>query len=340
MLAASVPVLGAFARHQIRRKRAGAATLVEPSVFRSRSYVSGVVFAMVFLGSMGGLTLALTVFMQIGLGYSPIEASLTSAPYALGGFIGSAIGGIDDGPARPHRAPRRARDDGRRRRARCTSCSSWPARASATCTSPRRCWSAGIGMGMVFVPLFDIILAGVGRPRGRLGIGRAAGAPAARHVARRRRPRDDLLRPASARRPAARPTSWPRPSRRSSSPWRCWPPRSRSASCSRSTPAPWREGIGRARRCRRARMRRSRGVRVPLLVGRDLEERHHDAGGVACRVVLGHEAVQAQLEVAADAEPPLLLQRAGDTLLAVTTGKPWMPRPVRQRLVSRFWYVA
>src|SRR5918996_760485 len=68
-------------------------------------------FAMVFLGSMGGLTLALTGLMQIGLGYSAIEASLTSAPYALGGFVGSAIGGMT--------------------------------------------------MGMVFVPLFDIILAGV-----------------------------------------------------------------------------------------------------------------------------------------------------------------------------------
>ena len=54
---------------------------------------------------------------------------------------------------------------------------------------------AGIGMGMVFVPLFDIILAGVRRPRGRLGVRRAAGAPAARDVARRRRPRDAVLRP-------------------------------------------------------------------------------------------------------------------------------------------------
>ena len=49
-----------FARHQARRKRSGATTLVEPSVFRNRSYVSGAGFAMVFLGSMGGLTLALT----------------------------------------------------------------------------------------------------------------------------------------------------------------------------------------------------------------------------------------------------------------------------------------
>jgi CDP-diacylglycerol--glycerol-3-phosphate 3-phosphatidyltransferase len=75
MLVAAVPVIAAFGRHQVRRKRSGATTLVEPSVFRNRSYVSGASFAMVFLGAMGGLMLALTAVMQIGLGYSPIEAS-------------------------------------------------------------------------------------------------------------------------------------------------------------------------------------------------------------------------------------------------------------------------
>ena len=53
MLVAALPVIAAFARHQARRKRSGATTLVEPSVFRNRSYVSGAGFAMVFLGAMG-----------------------------------------------------------------------------------------------------------------------------------------------------------------------------------------------------------------------------------------------------------------------------------------------
>ena len=91
--------LGARARRlrprtRSRRQRAGATPLVEPSVFRNRSYVSGVAFAIVFLGAMGGLCWPSAALLQIGLGYSPIEASLTSAPYALGGFVGSAIGGM------------------------------------------------------------------------------------------------------------------------------------------------------------------------------------------------------------------------------------------------------
>jgi EmrB/QacA subfamily drug resistance transporter len=160
MMVASVPVLGAFARHQVRRKRLGAATLVEPSVFRNRSYVSGAGFAMVFLGSMGGLTLALTGLMQIGLGYSAIEASLTSAPYALGGFVGSAIGGMT--MAKLGRSVLHA---GLAIKAVGVVALYVVLELAGTgvghlhFTAPLLI--AGIGMGMVFVPLFDIILAGV-----------------------------------------------------------------------------------------------------------------------------------------------------------------------------------
>jgi MFS family permease len=41
MAAAAVPVLALFAVHQLRRKRAGAAPLVEPSIFENASYISG-----------------------------------------------------------------------------------------------------------------------------------------------------------------------------------------------------------------------------------------------------------------------------------------------------------
>jgi EmrB/QacA subfamily drug resistance transporter len=94
MLAASVPVLAAFGAYEVRRRRSGATPLIETSIFRTRSYVSGIVFAVVFLGAMGGVTLTLGVLLQVGLGYTPIHASLTTAPFALGGFIGSAAGGM------------------------------------------------------------------------------------------------------------------------------------------------------------------------------------------------------------------------------------------------------
>jgi EmrB/QacA subfamily drug resistance transporter len=161
MLAAAVPVLATFARHQSRRKRSGATTLIEPSIFRNRSYVSGAAFAMVFLGSMGGLVLALTALLQFGLGYSPIEASLTSAPYALGGFVGSAIGGMTMA-----KLGRTVLQAGLVIKGVGVVALFVVLELAGTgighfhFTAPLLV--AGIGMGMVFVPLFDIILAGVG----------------------------------------------------------------------------------------------------------------------------------------------------------------------------------
>ena len=139
---------------------AGAAPLVEPSIFAKRSYVSGIVFALVFLGAMGGIVLTLGVFLQVGLGYTPIHAALTTTPFALGGFVGSAIGGtlmhkvgrtilqaglvvmgaglVGSTPALQHAG---------------AAIGSWDFVAPMLV--------AGIGMGMVWVPLFEIVVGDV-----------------------------------------------------------------------------------------------------------------------------------------------------------------------------------
>ncbi|HEV3069537.1 MAG TPA: MFS transporter, partial [Streptosporangiaceae bacterium] len=93
MLAASVLVLAWFAVYQIRRQRAGRTPLVEPSVFAHRSYRAGIVFSIVFIGSLGGIVMIFNVFLQNGLGFTPWHSALTTAPWAAGAFVGSAIGG-------------------------------------------------------------------------------------------------------------------------------------------------------------------------------------------------------------------------------------------------------
>ncbi|MEV6430791.1 MFS transporter [Nocardia sp. NPDC051463] len=89
MLIASVPVLGLFALDQVRRSRAGRTALIEMSVFAKRSYTSGIGFVMVFFGGITGFSLAIGLFLQLGLGFSPLKASLTMTPWALGAFLGS-----------------------------------------------------------------------------------------------------------------------------------------------------------------------------------------------------------------------------------------------------------
>src|SRR5262249_61836413 len=66
MLAASVLVLAGFGWYQVRRQRAGRDPLVEPSVFRNRPYRAGIVFSVVFTGSLRGIVIIFHVFLQHG----------------------------------------------------------------------------------------------------------------------------------------------------------------------------------------------------------------------------------------------------------------------------------
>jgi EmrB/QacA subfamily drug resistance transporter len=92
LLVAAVPVLGAFVVHQRSRLRNGRSPLVEVSVLRKRSYVFGIVFTLVFFGSIVGFSLTTGLFLQIGLGFGPMHAALYLAAMAVGAFVGSGVG--------------------------------------------------------------------------------------------------------------------------------------------------------------------------------------------------------------------------------------------------------
>jgi MFS family permease len=163
MLAASVLVLAWFAVHQIRRQRAGRTPLVEPSIFRHRSYRAGIVFSIVFVGSLGGIVMIFNVFLQNGLGFTPWHSALTTAPWAAGAFIGSAAGGIA-----MTKLGRRVLHAGLVVEAAGLLAVYAVLRGAAAGVSTADLLApmviGGIGMGMVFVPLFDIVMAGV-RPQ-------------------------------------------------------------------------------------------------------------------------------------------------------------------------------
>lgn len=92
MLAATVPVLGVFVVHQRARVRGGRQPLVEMSLLRKPSYLSGVVFVLVFFSVVVGFSLAVGLFLQIGLGMTPLHAALVLAASAAGAFVGSGVG--------------------------------------------------------------------------------------------------------------------------------------------------------------------------------------------------------------------------------------------------------
>jgi EmrB/QacA subfamily drug resistance transporter len=92
VLAATVPVLGVFVVQQRARVRAGRQPLVEMSLLRKPSYLSGVVFVLVFFSVVVGFSLTVGLFLQIGLGMTPLHAALVLAASAVGAFVGSGVG--------------------------------------------------------------------------------------------------------------------------------------------------------------------------------------------------------------------------------------------------------
>jgi EmrB/QacA subfamily drug resistance transporter len=92
VLAAAVPVAGVLVVQQRRRAAAGRTGLIETSVLRKRSYVSGIVFTLVFFASVVGFSLAVGLFLQLGLGLSAFQASMYLSGLAVGAFIGSGVG--------------------------------------------------------------------------------------------------------------------------------------------------------------------------------------------------------------------------------------------------------
>ncbi|NUS43035.1 MAG: MFS transporter [Mycobacteriaceae bacterium] len=156
MVPAAVIVLGLFIAQQRKRTAKGLDPLVRLSVFGKRSYSSGVLFVVFFFMSIIGFSLAAGFLLQLGLGYSAMGASMAMSPWALGAFLGSAAGSM-------------APTLGRRIlhvglavmiagmvgvytvfTALGTGVSGWPLAAPFL--------MAGLGMGMIFVPLFDIIM--------------------------------------------------------------------------------------------------------------------------------------------------------------------------------------
>jgi MFS family permease len=91
LFAAGLLGLGAFAAYE---RRHAARALIAPSLLANSTYTSGLLVALCFFASMIGLNLVLSLFCQIGEGFSALRTGLTLAPFALGVAITA-------GPSRP-----------------------------------------------------------------------------------------------------------------------------------------------------------------------------------------------------------------------------------------------
>jgi EmrB/QacA subfamily drug resistance transporter len=160
LLAVGGLAFAGFLARQRAQVRRGRAPLVDPALLRRRPYIAGLAVVLCFIGAMGGMLLALTVMLQLGLGDSPLACGIATVAIpvlAIGGSITSSVllerlgrttmhigvtvmaAGLAFAVLVLHHVG--------------GSVTVWDLAAPLAVT--------GFGMGMVFVPMFDVILAGV-----------------------------------------------------------------------------------------------------------------------------------------------------------------------------------
>ncbi|MEU4679880.1 MFS transporter [Micromonospora sp. NPDC023737] len=161
MLVAAVVVFAYFARYEVRRQRAGREPLVVPSLFRRRAFTGGLVAGLAFFTALTGFSLVFSLYLQLGLGYSPLEAGLAGVPQALGMVAAFVIAGT--GLAR--RFGRTLIHTGLVVVLAGVGGMLLTLRLAGPEVTPWRLVPAllvvGFGMGLVMSPFFDIVLSGV-----------------------------------------------------------------------------------------------------------------------------------------------------------------------------------
>lgn len=66
--------------------------VVSLDLFKIRSYVLGTGVGLVYFAGFTGTFFILTQYLQLGLGYSALQAGLTATPFAIGGALTSSLG--------------------------------------------------------------------------------------------------------------------------------------------------------------------------------------------------------------------------------------------------------
>ena len=87
-------LVAAFARWQLALQARGGHPLIPPRVFRHRGLPAGLLVNLGFFVFLGSFLLTLTVYLQEGLGDSPLRAGLTLAPLGVA-FAASSLLGRD-----------------------------------------------------------------------------------------------------------------------------------------------------------------------------------------------------------------------------------------------------
>jgi EmrB/QacA subfamily drug resistance transporter len=101
LIAVGVVAMGGLAYWLIRRKRAGRPMLLDPGLFSSALFRFGVSQQMLQQIALGGLMIALPIYLQMVLEYNAMAAGLSLAPLSLSMFAIALLAGRRAGSRRP-----------------------------------------------------------------------------------------------------------------------------------------------------------------------------------------------------------------------------------------------
>ena len=82
-MAGALGVFAALVAYERRKAARDGSPLIELSLFRVKSFAAGIAVQTVFGVTLGIFFLVWTLYMQIGLGWSPLRAGLTGVPFSL-----------------------------------------------------------------------------------------------------------------------------------------------------------------------------------------------------------------------------------------------------------------
>ena len=101
LLVVGAVALAAFASWIVRQKRAGKAALIDPDLFTSKLFRSGISGQLLQQIALGGTMIVLPIYLQMVLGYNAMQAGLSIAPLSLSMFAIAILAGKRAGHRRP-----------------------------------------------------------------------------------------------------------------------------------------------------------------------------------------------------------------------------------------------
>jgi Na+/melibiose symporter-like transporter len=101
LLLAGVIFSVALVRWLRRRNREGKPTLFDPGLFKSKLFSLGITQSILQQIALGGLLIALPIYLQLDLGYNALQAGISLAPLSLTMFFIALLAGKRAGRRRP-----------------------------------------------------------------------------------------------------------------------------------------------------------------------------------------------------------------------------------------------